>query len=1231
MPSLPTARPLRFRLALIAAGALILVSGLQAIAYAADPKPKLKDSRAESRPTQVEVTTKIEPKQAKPGQTVTLSVTAKVDFGWHIYAYNEKQPDDGPKVTQFDLFDTDGLTAQGNWTADQPATKKKEPAFPELPFVEYHEGEVTWTRKLQIPADAAPGKKSIKVQASYQICSDQNCSFPGRWTLAAAEFEVIGGGEAKPKTDLNVSQTAAEVKQPARKDTRAAAKPPAVTLTARVVPAEAHVGETVLYEVTAKLTDGYHIYKYSKKPADDGPKLTEFDFFETSNLQPQGDWYPLKAPVKKHEDVFPNIPFLEFHEDEVTWRLPLTVPEGAELGKKTLRAQIGFQICNDKSCSIPGQWTLPDVELAVAAGPVRPEFAKAPPMPTEPGAAATATPEKSAPAPKEVVAATPPSTPEKTQSEVEKEAAKGLIPFLLACMAGGVGALVMPCVWPMVPITVNFFVKQGQSGKSTTGLAVVYCLSIIGIFTAVGVIFSVFFGAASLSKLANNFWVNAFVATLFLAFGLSLLGLFEIRLPNFLLNVSAQGEGKGGLVGVMFMALTLTITSFTCTFPVVGGLLVIAASGNYFYPIIGLATFAAVVALPFFVLALSPGLLAKMPKSGDWMNCVKVVGGLVEIGAAFKFINTAETAFVVPADAWMNAQAVLTIWIVLAAVCGVYLLGLFRTDHDHEAVKVGPGRIVLGSVFLFLALFLSPALFGRPPQSKLWYMVVGLLPADAGSLTANVASGGGGGGESHETAATSTDPQLAQREQKSFHGVSWGMSYEAAVEEAKSKNIPILIDFTGVNCANCRLMEQEVLPKPEVVDVLNKFVRVQLYTDTVPIKSLTAEQRLELAEANLDRELKLAKSAANPFYVMLSPNEEVLGAKGDRMSPTEFISHLNSGLDKFKATADKDAKAASKDPQKAEREQTVFHGMTWGMSYQAAIEEARIKKIPILISFAGINDANGAEMEQTVLSKPRLIPMLNQFVRVQLYTDLVPIRSIANDEREKLAEANLERELKLIKSATVPYFVVLSPDEEVLVAKGERMSSAEFTAQLESGLEKFKLSTSKRMKVAAAKAVESTKEYQPLLRAQKSFHGVSWGLSYEAGVEEARAKNLPLLVAFVGTNCTSCRQMEAEVFPRPEVVQALGPFVRVQLHTDSVPIDSLSVDQRIALGRANSAREMGLTETAATPHFVILSPDGRLLGSKEGRMSAEEVVSYLKSGLEKLKASGGVASKVSQL
>ena len=802
------------------------------------------------------------------------------------------------------------------------------------------------------------------------------------------------------------------------------------------------MGDSVTYKVTARLKPKWHIYKYAKAPEDPGP--TWFDVFDPAGLTPFGEWSASKE-AHKPDPADKLAPPFGYYEDEVTWSIKLGVPPGIVPGKKTLRVQAGYQVCNDTNCSVPGQWTLPDVEFTVLPGGVVGSGS----MCDNPAykammAAQNASGSGDADSARQVE--------QDNKSDVERKSEEGLVPFLLTCGLGGLIALAMPCVWPMVPITVNFFVKQGQQRKgSTTGLAVAYCLAIIGIFTAVGLLFSVFFGAASLSKLGNNPWLNFGVAGLFLAFGLSLLGLFEIRLPNFLLNASAQGEGKGGIVGVMFMALTLTITSFTCTFPVVGGLLVMAANGNYLYPVIGMATFAAVVALPFFLLALSPGLLSKVPKSGDWMNAVKVVGGLVEIGAAFKFLNTAETYWVVPSEAIFNAFTVLAIWVVLALVCGIYLLGFFRTDHDHDDVKVGPGRMILGTGFLGLALFLAPALFGRPPQSKVWYLVAGLLPADAGDLKAPTAEPGPAI-EAREAVAVSDDPKKAEREQTSVHGVAWGMSYEAALEKARAEGKPILIDFTGVNCANCRLMEQEVLPRPEVVKELQKFVTVQLYTDTVPINSIKPEERIKLAEANIERELKLTNEATNPLYVVLGPDETVLGVKGGKMPVLEFVGLLNEARTKYEKTAKAAPTAAPADAKQAVREASATHGVAWGLSYEAALEKSRATGKPILIDFTGTNCANCRMMEEGVLPRPEVVAMLEKFVTVQLYTNVVPIASISPEARSKLAEENLRRELKIARSAATPLYVILNPEEAVLGVKGDRMAPSAFVDFLRDAL-----------------------------------------------------------------------------------------------------------------------------------------------------------------------------------
>ncbi len=731
----------------------------------------------------------------------------------------------------------------------------------------------------------------------------------GLGLMAAA---LIGVGLAARLTAAAESSAS----KPARKDSPAGIRPREATWSVQLQPDSARAGETVTYRATLKLEPGWHVYNYARDPNAGGPPIkTTFDFYDPAGLEPVGSWTPSREPERKPEPAFEN-KIVEFFEDEVTFRLELRVPPGAEPGKRTLRCQAGFQICNAQSCKLPVRVPLPEVAVTIQPGGA--SAATLPPADRQKTSdrteAVTSTADSSPgpePAPAPVPSTSPTAGKEKPVSEIARKARLGLVPFLLSSALGGLYALAMPCVWPMVPITVNFFVKQGQRSRKTSGLAVVYCLTIIGIFTGFGVICSFLFSATALQNLANNPWLNTAVALLFLVFGLSLLGVFEIRLPSFLLNASAQGEGRGGLVGVMFMALTLTITSFTCTFPVVGGLIFMASQGEFFYPVIGLTTFSAVLALPFFVLALMPGLLSKLPRSGDWMNAVKVVGGLIEIGAALKFINTAEIGFgSIPEDAWFDAQVVLSAWVVLAAVCGVYLLGLFRTDHDHEEVRIGPGRLIAGTSFLSLALFLAPALFGHPPASKIYYKLVGLLPLDVTELNAPVSGAGSSAANGLADAegcravkAVSSDPKTAEREQKSCHGVQWGMSLEAAQEQARAQNRPILIDFTGVNCANCRTMEIGVMPRPEIAKLLDRFVTVQLYTDFVPIDSISQDQREELAGKNQERLIKLAGEATNPFYVAIDSSGKVLASIGGYRPATVFADFLNQALSKYEGSS----------------------------------------------------------------------------------------------------------------------------------------------------------------------------------------------------------------------------------------------------------------------------------------------------------------------------------------
>ncbi len=894
---------------------------------AQDAKPQRKDTSDRLKPKEVVLSAKVSPERAMPGDTVTYTVSAKVERPWHIYAYAKSQPDLGPRATQFDFFRPDGLKPAAEWKPAKPPIRKKEPAFPDLDAVEYYETEASWSVTLQVPAGTPAGIKTLQSQVYFQICNESVCKPPTYATLPPVTL-TIGGGEEEARAAFVASTIGlivgprADDPAPQKKDTPEKLRPHQATFAASVEPAQAAPGETVTFQIRARVDPGWHIYAYEKAPPETGPMPTQLDFFDHGGLQLEGDWVASASPTLKKEEAFPDLDFVAYHEGEVTWSQTLKVPANATAGSRALRCQVSYQLCSESSCLPPTSLTPDAPTLNIAAGGGA-AIAEAPALEDLPEV-----PTKSTPATAAVAKA--------SGGEAQEIIEQGLGPFLLWSALGGVFALLMPCVWPMVPVTVNFFVKQGQQGKGkTTGLAITYCLAIIGVFTLVGLLFSAVFGASALTRLANNAWLNLGVAVLFIVFGLSLLGLFEISLPSSWLNASSKGEGKGGLIGVIFMALTLTITSFTCTFPVVGALVVMAARGNYLYPVLGLGTFATVLALPFFLLALSPGLLKKMPKSGDWMNTIKVIGGLVEIGAAFKFLNTAEIAFgTTPENCWLDSEVLLAIWVVLCLVCGIYLLGLFKTDHDYDEVKVGPLRLIGGSLFIALALYLAPALFGYPPQSQVYKrLVVGILPADSGQLNAidrtaeevavRLASNSGPllARESplerrteavRPMKATSPDPKLATKQEKKVHGGTvWGLDYDAALETAKKEGRPILIDFTGVNCANCRLMEQSVIPHPRIVPLLKQFVTIQLYTDYVPIDTLTKTQQEELAEANSEREIDMTSEQTMPLYVIVTPDEKVIARKGGYIEADVFARFLEDGLDTAKARGNRVAGAGA--------------------------------------------------------------------------------------------------------------------------------------------------------------------------------------------------------------------------------------------------------------------------------------------------------------------------------
>ncbi|MCF6274310.1 MAG: hypothetical protein L3J05_00915, partial [Robiginitomaculum sp.] len=353
--------------------------------------------------------------------------------------------------------------------------------------------------------------------------------------------------------------------------------------------------------------------------------------------------------------------------------------------------------------------------------------------------------------------------------------------FLLVAFLAGMVTLLTPCVLPVLPLTVGFFVSQAEKGKSPFLTALIYCLCIIGSFTFFGLITSIALGATGAQSISTNGYVNVALGVLFMVFALSFLGMFELRMPMFLsswLNkkqMGAQKEGKG-YAKAFFSGTAFAVISFSCTGPIAGGFLAAAAGGDFLTPTFAMLAFSSGLALPIFLLGQFPSLMKKMPKSGGWMNALKVVFGFIELGLAIMYLSAAEQAFMgVQAAEWINRFVVIAVWGASSFAIAMYLFGLFRMPHDHEDTKqIGVIRAIFAVGFLSFALFMLPGMFG----AKYGYLE-GILPLPPKNGGITLPMGGG-----HEN-----DP----------HSLPWNRVLEDGLLEAKEKNMPVFVDFTGFN------------------------------------------------------------------------------------------------------------------------------------------------------------------------------------------------------------------------------------------------------------------------------------------------------------------------------------------------------------------------------------------------------------------------------------------------
>ncbi len=783
-------------------------------------------------------------KAADGGQT-ELQVTAVVPEGYYIYSMDRGFSG----ATKIVLTDTGSLKADSKpeWTADHTPKSVFEKELDQS--VEKFFGTVTWSTMLKGTADAG-NVISGKLSGLY-------CSSP----------ESGGGGECVPLRNKVFTAALAQavpavvdVIEPVVEEVNNDTNPITVTPTIgfgsakqegliryeiSLVPPRPRIGQEVVLSIRAIIESPYHTFAVDQNP-DMAGLPTTIEFGTIQGLEPVGsEFSPSVAPVIEEPDV--DV-VQRVHYGEVTWshRFMLTEPTAAVDGL------IRFQMCNESSCLPPSK---AEFALTLTAGKT--------------GA--------------DVTGATPPSridlqTDGNAGAEANDGPKEGLIAFVVTAIGAGFLALLTPCVFPMIPVTVAFFLKQEEKrAGSSIKLAIIYSLSIIGAFTILGLAVTAVFGPASLNSLANNKWLNLFFAVLFLIFALMLMGLFELRIPSSLLTWTSKRESTGGIVGVVFMALTFTLVSFTCTFAFVGSLLAWAAKGQVFWPVIGMLAFSSAFASPFFVLAMFPSMLKRLPKSGGWMNDVKVTMGIIELALVAKFLSVADIGFSVGSiPVFITYKIFLVSWIVLSAVTGMYLLGLLTKPMGPVSQNVKAFKNIFAMLFLVFAVYIATGMFvHKMPLAGLWDNVAAFAPPNI---------------------------LVKQTDEMGFvishHEMDYALEFEKATAAAEKEQRPMFLDFTGVNCVNCRKMERSVLVNEDVLERLNRLVRAQLYTDLVPgIKDQDFAEQLLLQNQELQDQL--CKSSALPLYAIVSADgKELLDSFPglDSSGGKDFIAFLDRGL-----------------------------------------------------------------------------------------------------------------------------------------------------------------------------------------------------------------------------------------------------------------------------------------------------------------------------------------------
>lgn len=758
-------------------------------------------------------------KEVKVGDELELIFKVKVIDNWYIYS-SDLDEDIGPLPTEVSFEGSQGMEPVGDLVPVNP--KKKYDDIWEAE-VTYFDKEGEFRQKIKV-TDA---NLVIKGILEFQTCTDLN----GQCIPGDKEFDLdfiqVADDDAGLKTPTQTTPGSSLLGRPGRLNT--------TSWTYDASRKELKTGDVVELIFKVAVDDSWYIYS-SDLAEDAGPMPTEVTFDANGSFEVIGGLVPVN-PKKKYDDIFESDVTYFDKEGEFRQKIRLLKSD------YKISGTLDFQTCTELTgrC-IPGEQSF-EVDFLTVSG-------------------------------EEVV----PSVMDYSQL-LEAEEGQSLWGFFLAAFLFGLAALLTPCVFPMIPMTVAFFTNNSQSRSQARVKAVSYGLSIIAIYILIGLIFTSFFGVGLANDLATGAVANILFFTVFVIFAISFFGYFEINIPTGFVNRMDKKAEKGGFLGVFFMAFTLVLVSFSCTGPIVGTVLIQSFQGQVIKPVVGMLGFSSAFAIPFTLFAFFPGMLKDLPKSGGWLNSVKVVLGFIELALGFKFLSVADQAY-----HWglLDREIYIAIWFVIAVLLGLYLLGIIRFPHDSRERKIKPLALGMAILSLGFAVYLFQGFRSAPLNALAGY----LPPEKSTDFSFQQVFG-----LADEPLVKEIKPEGFNGEVKHAgllelpHGLKGFFDYEQAMGFARKVGKPLFIDFTGHGCVNCRKMEQFVWSDPAVLSRLEQnFVVVALYVDektTLPevewyTSQVDGRVKKTIGKQNFDFQIARFNGNAQPYYVLLDNDEQPL-------------------------------------------------------------------------------------------------------------------------------------------------------------------------------------------------------------------------------------------------------------------------------------------------------------------------------------------------------------------